>query len=276
MKFSFSEGREVDVKIDPEGLTLNRTGSTSTTWLLHAGIDFCHPFSIPEMDIWDMGAVPLSSVTNHPCSHRRFPCIEAKAGHTYCVRPLHDNCVWVMRVIRLNVTTNVLPAATMEFEWRTKPLEYVKPILSGCANMGKTERCVLPDYNLKPCQLFSFKKGLIAVTNEPPRDLPNFDLVFDTSNGLSCNNRTIGKPGFVGNGGLCDMGSVPLSSVTNAPASGYVPSSKPTQIVDGHTCCVRASDGKTVRKIQVVRFHEIPYAKDKSTLEFEWDPTPLK
>ena len=128
-----------------------------------------------------------------------------------------------------------------------------------------------------------------ALTNEV---IDLYDLAFDATHGLICNTKFEDgwELGF-GQGGILDMGKVPLSEVTEAPeysafddGKGYSqllrfdveapPAlSKYPILAEGHTYVVRTAKGKFA-KFHVQKLHQ---PKDKSfrrvqveSMEFDW------
>ncbi len=115
--------------------------------------------------------------------------------------------------------------------------------------------CWGPHHEIAIADLAAFKRDPV------PTDL---DLILDL--GLITNNRKLSEE-CEGNGGIVDMGTVPLENVKTAPVQGYQPVAK--ALVRGHSLCVRTCDGKHYGKIEIVE-----WAPEEMKLVFKWQYQP--
>lgn len=129
---------------------------------------------------------------------------------------------------------------------------------------------------------FSFRKGTLLGNGEvfdalermkdpaQPAELEAYardayDIFFDSDHGIATNAKIVGWELGVGDGGIVDMGPKAFDEVEEAPADGYKPALELSELIPGHTYCVRTAGGNEYGK-----FHIVEFDQDDVTLDMTW------
>ena len=107
------------------------------------------------------------------------------------------------------------------------------------------------------------RSGKDAEIKETFRDA--YDIFFDADHGIATNSTIAGWELGVGNGGIVDMGRCGFDEVKEAPEDGYKKALKISEMLPGHTYCVRTANGREYGK-----FHIVSFDQDAMTLDFTW------
>jgi len=118
--------------------------------------------------------------------------------------------------------------------------------------------------------MFSFEVGGVMYIFSVKKDQERKDLMdifLDFPNVLGTNNSQLDES-FKGSGGIIDMGKVPIQEILIAPKSGYKPALSIDEVKEGHTYCVKASNGRNYGKIYILKFD---HGGRPPFVEFNWE-----
>ncbi len=121
-------------------------------------------------------------------------------------------------------------------------------------------------------EVFNFKEGKLIKLDPKKMNMEKTDLLFDLPQGLGTNNKKLFKI-FTGNAGIVDMGKQSIDKVLEAPEGEYLLALGSKMIKEGHTYCVKTSDGEHYGKIEILKFENT--GKD-SFIKFLWKFQPKK
>ena len=93
---------------------------------------------------------------------------------------------------------------------------------------------------------FSFTRGVVNASDD-------WDLMLNLPRGLASNNEELNID--FQQGGIIDLGDIPLTDIKEAPESGYISALTLDNMIVDHSYCVKRSNGQQYGKIRIIKYN---------------------